>query len=174
MMSFFRSCQDYFYKPYRGHRAPQDCNMERSKATCPLLKHYRVHIRKTEEAKFQMAVKRSHHRDIVRTTEAYRNRRWFIRMSDTMELIIQRVKIEGFRYQSGDFDLIGPMHRTYVIWLAMLEVVCSLVLHADHRDYWALSDEDIEQLRFPLSRWARTHIIKLKVSGGEVLVKTRF
>jgi hypothetical protein len=103
----------------------------------------------------------------------YHNRDWYLRTLEAFDLIVDRVEIERNRSR-GQITLGSCEHRNYLAWCAMLEVVCSLVLFAEDPRYKFLRDGDIEKLHFPLSKWSRARIIKLRIENGHINVQTHF
>lgn len=166
------SLADFFYKPYRGHDGPHQTVYSYSSKNNPLLYRRQLHLHRTYRALVAVRARRSR-RELEQGNEYIYNRLWFMRMCHNLEPAILRVEMERVRTM-GEVTLGSAECKTYMTWFALLEVICSLILYAEDPRYHKLTDSDVEDLRFPLSKTSRATITRLDLSNGHLTVNAHF
>jgi len=143
------------YMPYFGRTSPHNLSFERSVVANPLEENFRAHIALAREV-LEDYDKHKHHADWL---GQFRNTIWFEALPAMLENLVEAFL--DYRHM----DMCISTYPKYLKVSAALEVVCSIIIFSGHRDYRCNGEEDIEKLRFPLSKSSR--LIVSKVAIGE-------
>jgi len=151
------------YIPYLGRENPRNLSFERSIAGNPIEENFHVHIAWTRKAL------EDHERRLYTEDEAeqYRYRPWFSALREILEGMVEMFL--DFRRM----DMSVPTYQKYRKLSASLEVICSIIIFSDHVLYKWLQDEEIEDLKFPLSKPTRLLVNKVSIGNGDDIVTVK-
>ena len=154
------------YIPYLRRSHPRYARFSASRVTNPLHERFTTHVNKARECLENLNQKRREGRTVGFLEDAYYNRPWFATLVGHLEVMVTRVTtLRGRQMDEADF-------KRYTVCLANLEIVTSLIIFCDSDYYRTISDKDIEEFRFPLSKWSRAVITGLKIDGDRVYIAT--
>ena len=156
-----------FYIPYLGRVHPRNACFARSRINNPLEERYCAHISKTREVLNELNRQRQEGRAEL-LVGAYRDRPWFVRLTALLETVIGHVD----EYRRTELD--NAQFKKYLVLISALEIICSLILFCTSNYYCLLSDEDIESLRFPLSKSTRMIINKVVIQGDDFKIESNY
>jgi len=148
------------YRPYLGRSHPRFTCYGLAKADNPLLKDFDRHIAYTRKKLLSLRIRVVTGRI---SFGAYCSRKWFRKMCRQFDYLVGKANV----FRIGSDPLLDVGHG-YVL-LAILEMACSLIIFYNDDDYRDLSDEEIELVKFPLSRWSRSVITKVTVADDDII-----
>jgi len=153
------------YLPYLGRTSLHNLSFERSVVTNPLEENFHAHIALAREV-LEDYDKRKHHAD---WHGQFRNTMWFEALPTMLENLVEAFL--DYRHM----DMCIATYPKYLKVSAALEVVCSIIIFSGHRDYRCNKEEDIEKLRFPLSKSSRLIVSRVAIGekGSAMTVITR-
>jgi hypothetical protein len=100
--------------------------------------------------------------------DVYCRRPWFRKMVSGIEVITDRVRQLIYREPEE------ALRNTTILLPAVLELICSLIIFSEDVRYHRLNNESIENLDFPLSKWSRTVITRVKIRGDDMVIVSPF
>lgn len=154
------------YRPYPGRSDPRYCNFTRSASTNPIHQDFEAHLAYTSYQLDRLVFRIN--RGLEAAGDTYHKRPWFRKMVGGIEVISRKVR----RQMTQEPD---EASRNGVILLAaVLELMCSLVIYSLDPRFYRLTNEEIEGLCFPLSRWTRTVISRVRIHGDNVGIISYF
>jgi len=155
--------RQFFYRPYMGRSSPRHACYAFSRQTNPVDENFDCHVAVTRREVSALFYRRRWGMNGY-TNSSYNSRPWFQRMLGMLDALIDKVK----EYRSTELN--SQEVKRLAVLLGALEIVCSLILFNNDDNFKELSDEDIESLRFPLSRWSRLIIQEVKIIGDDLKV----
>lgn len=156
------------YRPYGARSHPRYACFTRAVVANPLHHDFDRHVHRTREALHRLEQQRLQGTCLHGVEQAYYNREWFVKMCGGFDGLVNKVsEFVGLELNRTDYN-------RYMVLMAILEIVCSLILFCDSDYYRSLSDEDLKWQLFPLSKWSRSVVTKLEVRGNDLVITSNF
>ena len=151
-----------YYSPYFGKTHPRNLSFERSVIDNPVEVNFYAHVGRARQVLEEYRL-RAHPED---AWEEYQYRPWFWSLPSILDEIVEA--FIDYRRMNMNFAAYEQYRRV----AAALETVCSIIIFSNHPLYRESTDEDLEQLQFPLSKSTRLVVSKIVIGGEDIKIKT--